>query len=170
MITPAYCQKMARYNAWMNARLYRVCAGVDDAIRKADRGLFFGSIHTTLNHLLYGDIVWLSRFRQVEVEVPPPGAELHPEFESLWQARTAWDDEIFSWSASVDESWLRRDFSFTSKVDNLNRTHPAWVLVTHMFNHQTHHRGQLTAVLSQMGHDYGSTDIPFMPEKFQPVD
>ena len=62
MIAPAYCQLMARYNRWMNERLYALCAGLDDDERKRDRGAFFGSIHGTLNHLLWGDRMWLGRF------------------------------------------------------------------------------------------------------------
>jgi len=155
---------MSRYNEWMNARLYAVCGGISDADRKADRGLFFGSIHSTLNHLLYGDIAWLSRFLGDEGAVPDLGKELYSGFDELRTARQDWDARIISWADSVAELWLAADFTFTSKVDGASRTKPAWTLVAHMYNHQTHHRGQITAVLSQMGYDYGATDIPFMPE------
>ena len=62
MITPAYALKMARYNRWMNDKLYGHCATLADADRKADMGAFFGSIHGTLNHLLLADRVWMGRF------------------------------------------------------------------------------------------------------------
>ena len=126
MITTTYVTTMARYNAWMNGRLYGVCAEVDDAERNKARGLFFGSIHATLNHLLYGDRVWLSRFLGTEVDLPPPGTELHREFAPLRRAREACDDNIIGWALSVDGSWLSEDLSFTSKVDGVTRTHPAW--------------------------------------------
>lgn len=60
--------------------------------------------------------------------------------------------------------WLAEPITYTSKIDGKTRTVQKWILVTHMFNHQTHHRGQVTTLLSQMGFDVGSTDIPFMPE------
>ncbi len=164
MITAAYCQTLARYNEWMNIRLYELCSRVPDTERKTDKGLFFGSIHATLNHLLYGDIAWLSRFLGNEDAVPVLGQELYADFRELAQARREWDSKISKWAAITDEVWLAAPFTFTSKVDGVARTKPAWVLVSHMYNHETHHRGQLTAVLSQMGYDYGATDIPFMPE------
>jgi uncharacterized damage-inducible protein DinB len=68
------------------------------------------------------------------------------------------------WSASLSPAWLGEPLTYTSKIDGKTRTVPRWVLVTHMFNHQTHHRGQITTLLSQMGLDIGSTDIPFMSQ------
>ena len=62
MISPDYCQLMARYNRWMNERLYALLSGLPDDERKRDRGAFFGSMHGTLNHLLWGDRMWLGRF------------------------------------------------------------------------------------------------------------
>ena len=155
---------MSRYNEWMNSRLYAVCEKITDADRKADRGLFFSSIHGTLNHLLYGDIAWMSRFLGKEEAVPELGKELYTDFDELRTCRQDWDVQIINWADSVSEAWLAATFTFTSKVDGASRSKPAWMLVSHMYNHQTHHRGQITAVLSQMGYDYGATDIPFMPE------
>jgi uncharacterized damage-inducible protein DinB len=163
MITPDYCRMMAHYNEWMNVRIYTVCSKLQDSDRRQDRGLFFGSLHATLNHLLFGDMVWLSRFRGHENDVPSAGSELFADFEPLWNSRKDWDGRIIQWATGVDESWLAEEYTFVSRVDNCARTKPAWVLVTHMYNHQTHHRGQVTAALSQMGYDYGATDIPFMP-------
>lgn len=164
MISPDYCKMMARYNHWMNNRLYEVCAGLDDDVRKENKQLFFHSIHGMLNHLLFGDIAWLSRFLQHEDNIPELGKELFADFNELRTARLQWDKQIQQWADTVDEQWLGSAFSFTSKVDGVSRTFPAWKLATHLFNHGTHHRGQLTTVLTQLGLDYGSTDIPFMPE------
>lgn len=155
---------MARYNHWMNNKLYLLCDGLKDSDRKEDRKLFFSSIHGTLNHLLFGDIAWLSRFLHDEENSPSFGVELFSDFDELRTARQNWDQRILQWAEQVDVLWLRTDFSFTSKTDGLTRTLPAWKLATHMFNHSTHHRGQLTAVLSQLGLDYGATDLPFMPD------
>src|SRR5260370_23283185 len=75
MITPEYCQLMARYNRWMNERLYGLCAAMADGERKRDRGAFFGSIHGTLNHLLWGDRMWLGRFAGLPCTYPQFGAD-----------------------------------------------------------------------------------------------
>lgn len=164
MITSDYCLRMAAYNAWMNARLYALCAAMTDHERKADRGAFFRSIHSTLNHLLYSDLAFMSRFTGNPREVPELGIDLHAEFSKLLDARQLLDERISVWSSDLSDEWLEASLTYTSKVDGITRTLPKWVIVTHMFNHQTHHRGQVTTLLSQMGQDMGTTDIPFMPE------
>jgi len=163
VITPEYCQQMSRYNTWMNERLYDLCGGLADEERKCDRNLFFRSVHGTLNHLLYGDIAWLCRFKGRDEAIPHLEDDLHPDFDSLRKERRHWDRALQSWSVHVSSEWLSSGFTFTSRVDGKQRQRPAWLLVTHLFNHQTHHRGQLTAVLSQLGLDYGTTDLSFMP-------
>ncbi|MCH9675285.1 MAG: DinB family protein [Gammaproteobacteria bacterium] len=154
---------MADYNAWMNQRLFAVCGQLDDAERKRDKGAFFGSVHRTLNHILYGDLAFMSRFTGVPPEVPALGVDLYDDFEELWLARRQLDERIHQWVSTIDAQWLGVDLTYTSNVDGITRTVPRWVLVTHMFNHETHHRGQITTMLSQAGLDVGSTDLPFMP-------
>lgn len=73
------------------------------------------------------------------------------------------DLQIIEWSKSLNLEWLNQDFKYISGVDGKTRILPTWVLVTHMFNHQTHHRGQLTTLLSQLGYNPGITDLPFLP-------
>src|SRR4051812_48745194 len=163
MITRAWCTTMARYNAWMNARLYALCATIDDAERRRDRGAFFKSIHSTLNHVVYGDLAFLSRFTGDPAEVPPLGVDLYPDFESLRAVREALDARIEAWSATLDPEWLATDPTYTTKVDGRTRTLPRLLMVTHLFNHQTHHRRQLTTLLSQLGLDIGPPALPFMP-------
>ncbi|AEF55252.1 DinB family protein [Marinomonas posidonica] len=162
MISQEYCQKLAVYHSLMNQQLYSACEKLSDNERKEDNKLFFKSIHGTLNHLLFGDIAWLSRFLQKENEIPDIGQELYSDYYDLWQARKEWDQKLLDWSATVEHEWLASDFTFTSKVDQSTRTRPAWLLVSHLFNHGTHHRGQLTTILSQYDIDYGVTDIPFL--------
>ena len=164
MITTEHCQLMARYNEWMNSRLYAVCSGMPDAELHKDRGAFFKSIYLTLNHLAYGDLAFLSRFTGTPAIVPEPGVDLFESFTRLRAEREALDARLQAWSASITPQWLAEPLTYTSKIDGKTRTVQKWVLVTHMFNHQTHHRGQVTTLLSQMGVDVGSTDIPFMPE------
>jgi uncharacterized damage-inducible protein DinB len=155
---------MAAYNRWMNERLYELCAGIPDAERKRDRGAYFRSVHGTLNHLLYGDRAWMSRFTGRDLGWQGPADELYADFGELRAARAHLDELIEGWTQRVDEEWLGRDFTYTSRIDGRTRTLPAWVLVAHMFNHQTHHRGQLTTLLSQMGIDPGVTDLAWLPE------
>lgn len=154
---------MARYNRWMNRNLFSVCADIPDADRRKDMGAFFKSIHKTLDHIFYGDKAWMNRFvgKPVGVDI---GQELHADFASLSKARQRMDNSIIEWADELDSEWLQADFEYTSNVDGKTRVLPAWILVTHMFNHQTHHRGQVTTLIKQLGHDPGITDIPWLPD------
>jgi len=162
MIDGDYCQTMATYNQWMNQKLYAICAEIPDVERKRDRGAFFKSIHGTLDHLLYGDRAWLGRFTNQPFATKGIGQELHSDFAELRQDRETCDREIIVWAETVSQSWLEQSFEYTSNVDGKTRVLPTWVLVTHLFNHQTHHRGQLTTLLSQLGYDPGVTDLPWL--------
>ena len=164
MITSEYFRVMADYNMWMNERLFELCRSIDDAERKSDKAAFFGSIHGTLNHILYGDLAFMSRFTGDPAVIPELGVELHDDFDELWQARSSLDNRICGWSSKLTAEWLEQELTYTSKVDVITRTVPQWVLVVHMLNHQTHHRGQITTIFSQLGLDVGTTDIPFMPQ------
>ncbi|HTJ97630.1 MAG TPA: DinB family protein [Rhodocyclaceae bacterium] len=164
MITPAWVEQMARYSRWMNQKLYAHAATLSDEQRKADRGAFFKSLHNTLDHLVWADIIWLGRFTGNQPALPVAGSILYPDFNELRAKREALDAEMESWVASVDEKFLAAPFSWTSRISNKTLTRPAWVLVSHFFNHQTHHRGQVTTLLSQYGIDPGVTDLWAMPE------
>ena len=137
---------MARYNRWMNERVYERCEKLPDAERKTDRGAFFRSIHGTLNHLLLGDRLWLSRFLSREFRVSTLADELYADFAELRRERAKTDAEILEWVETLDEG------SF-----------PLWFAVQHFFNHQTHHRGQVTTLLMQAGVDPGVTDLLWLP-------
>ena len=164
MISPDAAQTLARYNAWMNARLFATCATLDEAELHADRGAFFRSIHATLNHIAYADLAFLSRFTGDPAEVPELGVELIGSFAALRRERDAIDARLVAWTGSLTAEWLAQPLTYTSKVDGAVRTRPRWLLAMHLFNHQAHHRGQVTTLLSQRGLDMGSTDLPFMPQ------
>ncbi len=157
---------IAKYNHWINQRLYALCAEIPDEIRKEDRGAFFKSIHGTLNHLLFGDRRWMERFTGKPF-TGSIGEELYSDFSELHHEREITDLEILDWSQQLTTDWLAQPFSWTSNVDGSTRTQPTWVLVTHLFNHQTHHRGQLTTLLMQLGYNPGCTDLPWMPYLFE---
>jgi uncharacterized damage-inducible protein DinB len=163
MIDPEYCGLFARYNAWMNERLYTVAALFSDEERKRDRGAFFGSIHCTLNHLLWGDSVWLARFTGTPYPHPAYGADLYDDFPTLARERSITDTAILDWAEHVTSAWLASSVEYTRRADMKTVRIPAWIAATHMFNHATHHRGQLTTLIKQAGKDPGVTDLPFMP-------
>jgi uncharacterized damage-inducible protein DinB len=134
----------------------------DDEIAR-DRGAFFKSILGTLNHLLFADLVWIGRFKDGRPRVGNTSGLLHEDLTALRPHRTALDREISDWAAQVDEAWLTQPFSFTTLAGDQSFTFPAWILVAHMFNHQVHHRGQVTTLLTQAGQDVGMTDIVGLP-------
>lgn len=166
MIDVSYCQTMAHYNQWMNQRLYALCGELTDKERKRDLGAFFKSIHGTLNHLLYGDLAWISRFTHQPDQALSADTDLadrYEDFTELRHARVVMDQQMLDWSGNLTTDWLARPYEYVSTVYQQTRILPNWLLVTHMFNHQTHHRGQLTTLLSQLGIDPGITDLPWMP-------
>jgi uncharacterized damage-inducible protein DinB len=154
---------MAAYNEWMNERLYAHCAALPDEERRRDRGAFFGSIHRTLNHLLLGDQAWMQRFAGEPVTMRSPDQQLHEDFDELRAARRALDATIRAWAAALSDADGEARFRFYSVTYKAHRELPTWAMVVQVFNHQTHHRGQLTTLLSQAGVDPGVTDFPWMP-------
>ncbi len=164
MISADYARTLAAYSRWMNERLYELSATVPDAERKRNAGAFFKSIHGTLNHLLLGDRIWLGRFFGEPFVVASLDQELYADFAQLRLERRATDNVIARWAASLSDADLALDLTYTSMVNPQLRRHPLWIGVTHFFNHQIHHRGQLTTLLSQRGIDPGVTDLIWLPE------
>lgn len=154
---------MAEYNHWMNTRLYDLCAALPDEERQRDRGAFFKSIHGTLDHILWGDRIWLGRFNGRTYPSGTIGQLLYPDFQELHAARADMDGEILEWAASTGPDWLAEPMTWTSRLYGFTQTQPRWVLIAQMFNHQTHHRGQVTTLLRQIGIDPGVTDLPMLP-------
>jgi len=152
-------QTLARYNRWMNARLYDAAARLSDADRKADRAAFFRSIHGTLNHLLLTDRLWMARFTGATYPVGSLGDELYSDFGELARARVAEDARIERWVADPTDAELTADLEYFSQVNPEPRRHVLWFALDHFFNHQTHHRGQVTTLLYQCGIDPRITDL-----------
>lgn len=170
MISPEYCQLFARYGRWMNERLYATSAQMTDAERKADRGAFFGSIHRTLNHLVWADRAWLARFSGTAYDEPPYGADLHADWNELLAERERSDTAILDWAGQLDAAWLASTLEYRAASDRRLRRVPAWIAVAHLFNHAAHHRGQVTTLLKQAGLDPGVTDLPYLPGVVQVLD
>ena len=154
---------LAAYNAWMNDKLYAACATASDEERKRDRGAFFSSIHGTLNHLLLADSVWMGRFEAQPFAFTSLDQELCATFDDLRARRKEMDARIGRWAAALTEAALDAKLTYTSALSKRSFAPTLWKVVLHFFNHQAHHRGQLTALLSQAGVDYGSTDLIAMP-------
>jgi uncharacterized damage-inducible protein DinB len=161
MITPAYLRTMAEYNAEMNRRLYAAAGRLSDGERRAPRGAFWGSIHGTLNHLLWGDQQWMSRFD----DWPKPtisikqSNQVFDDFAALADERVRADAAISRWAGKVDDAWLDEDMVWFSCAANREVRAPKRLLAAHMFNHQTHHRGQVHAMLTTAGQQTGDTDL-----------
>ncbi len=164
MIGVDYVRAMARYNAWQNRSLYDAADTLPDAARLEDRGAFFGSIHGTLSHLMWGDQQWMSRFSTVEK--PPllikqsPGN--YPDWAALKGRRVAFDRTIIEWAEAMPPAWLEGELTWYSGLAKADVSKPKWFLVAHFFNHQTHHRGQVHAMLTAAGAKPDDTDLMLM--------
>jgi len=161
MITIAYVRTMAAYNAEMNRRLYAAAGRLSDAERRTPRGAFWGSIHGTFAHILWGDRQWRARFAGWPRPATPmrESAQIIDDFAELAAAREEADAGIARWAEAVDEGWLDGDMVWFSGAANREVCAPKRLLVTHFFNHQTHHRGQAHALLTAAGQATGDTDL-----------
>ena len=165
MMSPEWLGALARYNRWMNDKLHELAATLSDEARKRDVGAFFKSIHGTFNHLLLADRVWLARFMGVTVahDFMGPGGirsldqELYADFEDLRRQRALTDDELSTWVSGLTDGRLAAPIVFIRRGQK--QECPLWWTVAHVFNHQTHHRGQVTTLLMQQGCDPGVTDL-----------
>jgi uncharacterized damage-inducible protein DinB len=145
----------------MNARVYAAAGRLADEARRAERGAFWGSIHGTLNHLLWADETWLARFTGAS---PPAGTirdskGMHATFDAMQRQRVALDLNIAAWARQVTDAWLAGDLTWRSAAAQRELTKPRSLLVAHFFNHQTHHRGQAHALITGAGEQTGDTDL-----------
>lgn len=166
MLQPDYVRVMAEYGAWMNRRLLDLCGGLSDEARRRDLGAFFKSVHGTFDHIIFGDAAWMGRFTGSAMPAKPVGDIAHGSWDELDGTRRALDQRMVAWAGTVTVAWLAEHMTYTSGIDGKTRTLPTWVLVTHMFNHGTHHRGQLSTLMKQLGVDPGTTDLPWLPRLY----
>jgi uncharacterized damage-inducible protein DinB len=164
MITPPYLDIMARYNCWQDETLYQCCdrLAVDDLHRQ--RAMFFGSILNTLNHILYVDQI-ISDLIQTKV-LPTdldPKTILYTDYDDLKMARADFNQRLLQACRCCEQNWLDEEVETWSDRLQRQRRIPRGFYYMQMFNHQTHHRSQITAELHKLGVDYGSTDLPYNP-------
>ncbi|MCA3595343.1 MAG: DinB family protein [Methylobacterium sp.] len=167
MITPEFVRMMARYNAWQNRSLIEAASGLDDAARRLDRGAFFRSIAGTFNHLYWGDSIWMWRFGAT---AKPKGgiADSAGHFETwadFLAARQSLDQAILDWAEAVPAEWLKGEMRWNSASAGREVSREHGLLVAHFFNHQTHHRGQIHAMLTAAGAKPDDTDLFLLPDR-----
>ncbi|SOB94107.1 DinB family protein [Thalassospira xiamenensis] len=158
-----YGRAMAKYNSWQNGVLYDLCDQIGDEERRRDRGMFFGSIHATLNHLLYIDHRILGILKTGQAEPFDARTFMADDFETLGKMRIETDAAIAEFVDSSDHGW-QDDFRELMGLDGVTRKLPRQLFLMQLFNHQTHHRSQITSELYKMGLDYGITDVPLTPD------
>ncbi len=163
MITPEYALTMARYNHWINKSIYASATRLSDAQRKRDLGAFFKSLHGTLNHILVGDQLWLGRLTGAPARFPSLAHEICSDFEDLKRERAKTDGAIDAYAAALTPERLARPLVYRTFLNPRDVVFPLGFALTHFFNHQTHHRGQATTLLMQLGVDPGVTDLIALP-------
>ena len=161
---------MADYNQWMNKNLYEAASQLSASELAENRGAFFGSVLGTLNHILVGDTVWLKRFSKHtsllksldyirSLESPQAlNSILYTEFEKLLSARIKMDSTILAFTQELTVEVLSSSLVYRN-TKGVSFTRNMGALIQHFFNHQTHHRGQVTVLLNQAGIDVGVTDL-----------
>lgn len=167
MIDRDHCVMMARYNAWQNKQLSGFLEVLDPAELSKDCGSFFGSIQQTLNHLMWGDQIWMSRFDGGEGPKlsHPESLELFGDLKDWQAARIEMDIRIRAWADALKDVELQQDMTWVSGLNKQKMNRPLAMLVTHFFNHQTHHRGQIHAMLTAAGSDAPVSDLFYMPDE-----
>ncbi|MEL7213282.1 MAG: DinB family protein [Pseudomonadota bacterium] len=167
MIDRDYCVMMARYNQWQNRNILSTLDGLSPEELKKERGAFFGSILGTLNHILWGDHMWMSRLEGTEAPKidAKAGLEMTPTL-AVWGAeRFRMDGHILLWAEGLKTLDLTGDLTWYSGVFDRELTKSRALCIVHMFNHQTHHRGQVHAMMTQAGLKTAGTDLAFNPEE-----
>jgi len=143
-------EMFAHYNRWANERIYRAAAVLTEADRLADHGAFFRSVSGTLNHLLVADRIWMRRFTgdgPVQTRIDETISADHAELAAL---RAAEDERIVGFVESLDDAALAAPITYGPLTASGTFTQPLGALLAHLFNHQTHHRGQATVILTRI--------------------
>jgi uncharacterized damage-inducible protein DinB len=146
----SHWQMFAHYNAWANERLFEAASQLSDADYRADKGAFFKSVHGTLNHLLVADLVWMQRFTGTGVAPAKLDAILHEPLQALRDARQKEDARIIAFINSLDTAALTGTIRYRRVTANEEIEQELAGALAHWFNHQTHHRGQVHALLMSL--------------------
>ena len=169
-MTLEFTQLMAHYNQWMNQRMYEVASRLGAEQLMKDQGAFFGSVFGTLQHIAVADTIWLLRFathpmgftslRKLQ-DGPRPTAlnqRLFAHWVDLQSYRQTLDATLMAWADEMRPAHWAQPLAYVNMAGK-NQCKAFAPLVTHFFNHQTHHRGQASTLIHQMGVDVGVTDL-----------
>jgi len=156
------------YNAWANDALYEAAGALSDEARRKDLGAFFGSLHGTLNHLLTTDRIWMKRFTGTGDAPTRLDAILFEDFAGLRDARQAEDARLAAFVDSLTEEKIAADLTYSPISNPGSIAHPLGPALTHLFNHQTHHRGQCHAMLTALGGPSLALDLLFFLRNERP--
>ncbi|MDH6266786.1 putative damage-inducible protein DinB [Rhizobium sp. SG_E_25_P2] len=151
----------AAYNRWANTTLYNAAAAMSEEERRASTGAFFGSLHATLNHILAADRIWQKRFTGAGDAPTQLDAILYDDFAALRQARAAEDERIIGWIDSLSETDIAGRFTYTPVSSTETVTQKLSGALSHVFNHQTHHRGQCHMMLTSQGKPSLALDLVY---------
>ncbi|MBD3886081.1 damage-inducible protein DinB [Phormidium tenue FACHB-886] len=163
MITSEYLKTMALYNKWQNEKLFSICDELSDAQLRLDRGMFFSSIFNSLNHIIHVDEAIHALIHTKTLAKFDPSFTPYLEYHQLKSARFEFDEKLIEESQRCSQDWLNEIFEIWSERLNRKRNIPRSFYYIQLFNHQIHHRSQITSELHKMDIDYGSTDLPFNP-------
>ena len=146
----AHFSMMAEYNAWANARLYGMARQLSDEQFRRDVGVYFKSMHGTLNHILVGDLIWMWRLTGVGEHPPKLNTVICDDLEGLWAVRSREDQRIIDYVKGLSEAQLEEFWDYRT-LDGTPQRQRRRETLAHFFNHQTHHRGQAHAILTILG-------------------
>lgn len=141
---------LARYNGWANSRLYAHAHTVSDEAYRRDVGVYFKSLHATLNHILVADRIWMRRLTGTGEQPKALNAVLFDDLASLSRARVVEDQRIDDFVAGLKADDIEREVDFKS-MKGIEQRQPVREILAHVFNHQAHHRGQAHAILTRLG-------------------
>jgi uncharacterized damage-inducible protein DinB len=140
-------RQLAAYNRWANARLYAAAFDLSEMSYRLHIGVFFGSLHGTLNHLLLTDRLWLKRLTGEGDHPKQLDAVLYEDRAELTRARIAEDERLIKVVEKYDDAALKGLHSYQT-TSGMPQSQVLADILMHIFNHQTHHRGQAHACLS----------------------
>jgi uncharacterized damage-inducible protein DinB len=146
----AHFVMMAKYNAWANARLFRMAGALQDELYRKEIGAYFKSLHGTLNHLLAADRIWMRRLTGTGDHPDKLNAILFGDLPSLHAARVEEDSRIIGFVQGLEEPDFEEGWDYRTLNGTPQRQRRREILA-HLFNHETHHRGQAHAILTVLG-------------------
>ncbi|WP_284280099.1 DinB family protein [Limnobacter litoralis] len=158
----ALFKMLAQYNQVMNQQILDACAKLPNEALLQDMGAFFGSIMGTLNHLVNADELWLSRLLDRPHAVSALNEIRFSNLKTFGEMRAKLDQDLLAYVDALSDQHLHQPLRYTSLAANQTREESLHKVLLHLFNHQTHHRGQVTTLLFQKKVDPGVTDLVFL--------